>query len=53
MLCTIDRAFWVLTGPIITIAFSFFMFYTYGVPAGVLTLLVCGVIDSATFYYNW
>ncbi|EKX30965.1 hypothetical protein GUITHDRAFT_122829 [Guillardia theta CCMP2712] len=48
-----DWASWVITGPFVSIAFSFFMFYTYGVPAGVLTLLICGGIDVATFYYNW
>jgi hypothetical protein len=48
-----DWASWVITGPGITVAFAFFMFYTYGVPAGVLTLLICGCIDTMTFYYNW
>lgn len=48
-----DVASWVITGPLITVCFSFFMFYTYGVPAGALTLIICAVIDVATFYYNW
>ena len=42
---------------LITVAFSFLMFYTYGVSAGVsagaLTSIVCACIDVATFYYNW
>ena len=42
-----------LTGPLITLAFAFFMFYTYGVLAGILTLLVCGGLDMATYYCNW
>lgn len=48
-----DWASWVITGPLITVAFSFFMFYTYGVPAGALTSIICACIDVATFYYNW
>jgi len=48
-----DWASWVITGPLITLAFSFFMFYTYGVPAGALTLIICTIIDFSTFYYNW
>jgi len=48
-----DWASWLITGPGISIAFSFFMFYTYGTLAGVLTLIVCSCIDTATFYYNW
>ena len=48
-----DWASWVITGPLITVAFSFFMFYTYGVSAGALTSIVCACIDVATFYYNW
>jgi uncharacterized membrane protein len=48
-----DWASWVITGPFITLCFSFFMFYTYGVPAGVLTAIICAFIDIATFYYNW
>mmetsp|Transcript_26817 Transcript_26817/g.52317 ORF Transcript_26817/g.52317 Transcript_26817/m.52317 type:complete len:215 (+) Transcript_26817:2-646(+) len=47
-----DWSFWVLTGPVVTLSLSFFMFYTYGMPGGVLTLLVAAVIDTATFYYN-
>eukprot|EP00960_Hanusia_phi_P060784 764625-Hanusia_phi.AAC.8 len=47
------RASWVITGPFVSVAFAFFMFYTYGIPAGVLTLLICAAIDVATFYYNW
>mmetsp|Transcript_914 Transcript_914/g.1539 ORF Transcript_914/g.1539 Transcript_914/m.1539 type:complete len:222 (-) Transcript_914:146-811(-) len=46
-------ASWIITGPLISVLFAFFMFYTYGVPAGVLTLLVCSFIDAATYYYNW
>ncbi len=48
-----DWASWVITGPLITVAFSFFMFYTYGVPAGALTMIICAFIDVGTFYYNW
>ena len=48
-----DWASWVITGPFITLCFSFFMFYTYGVPAGALTALICLLVDIATFYYNW
>merc|ERR1719409_2619555 len=48
-----DWASWVITGPLITLCFSFFMFYTYGVPAGALTALICLLVDIATFYYNW
>ena len=48
-----DWASWVITGPLITLCFSFFMFYTYGVPAGALTALICLMVDIATFYYNW
>jgi hypothetical protein len=48
-----DLASWIITGPLITMCFSFFMFYTYGVPAGALTAIICALIDVATFYYNW
>ncbi len=27
--------------------------WSAGTLAGVLTLLVCALIDAATFYYNW
>jgi len=42
----------VLTGPLVTLASAFFMFYIYGVPVGILTLLVCGGLDMATYYYS-
>ena len=48
-----DWASWIITGPFITVCFAFFMFYTYGVPAGVLTAIICACIDVGTFYYNW
>ena len=48
-----DWASWVITGPLITCCFSFFMFFTYGVTAGTLTLMACALADVGTFYYNW
>jgi len=48
-----EWASWIITGPLISIALSFFMFYTYGVPASALSMIICAVIDVTTFYYNW
>lgn len=48
-----DWLSWALLAPTVSILFSAVMYYTYGVPAGVLSLLFCGAIDAFTLFYNW
>ena len=48
-----DWVTWILLGPAVSVLFVIFIAYSFGLVPAVLTLVVCILVDVATFYWNW
>uniref|UniRef100_A0A7S0HRQ7 Uncharacterized protein n=1 Tax=Hanusia phi TaxID=3032 RepID=A0A7S0HRQ7_9CRYP len=48
-----DWITWTLTGPLLSLSFMGFIWYSFGWLPGVAVFATCALVDVATFYWNW
>jgi len=48
-----DWITWSMTGPVLSVSFMAFIWYSFGWFPSMVVFLVCALVDVATFYWNW